>query len=82
MILVGNKKDLDDSRKVTEKEGKELADYYGIEFFETSAKDTINIDECFQQMAKQIVDKMAKNLQSEKLALDKKKRKKVDKGCC
>ena len=47
IVDASSKKDLEENRKVTEKEGKELADYYGIEFFETSAKDTINIDECF-----------------------------------
>lgn len=39
-ILVGNKKDCEDKRVVTEEEGKELAKFYGVEFLETSAKDT------------------------------------------
>jgi len=37
-ILVGNKADLQE-REVTYEEGKNLADSYGIKFYETSAKD-------------------------------------------
>ena len=62
-ILVGNKKDLENERKVTFKEGKELADHYQIEFMETSAKDTINIEESFQALAVQIVEKMEKSVE-------------------
>lgn len=45
-VLVGNKSDVEDSkRKVSYARGKELADEYGIQFFETSAKANINVDE-------------------------------------
>ena len=37
-ILVGNKCDLDDLRKVSYDEGKELADHFNVKFLETSAK--------------------------------------------
>ena len=50
LILVGNKSDSKD-RVVSYEMGKELADEYGIPFFETSAKENNNIDECFQEMA-------------------------------
>lgn len=54
-ILVGNKKDCEDKRVVTEEEGKELAKFYGVEFLETSAKDTLNIDECFVSLGRNII---------------------------
>lgn len=41
---MGNKSDMEDKREITKEEGEELAKYYGIEFMETSAKDTVNIE--------------------------------------
>ena len=57
-ILVGNKADVGDKRKVTFEEGKKLADSYGIQFFETSAKDDQNIHNAFQTIAKEIKEKI------------------------
>jgi small GTP-binding protein len=48
MILVGNKIDL--RREVTTDEGKKLADFYKIPFFETSAKENIGISECVREI--------------------------------
>jgi small GTP-binding protein len=49
VILVGNKCDLE--RVVTTEEGNELAKSYQIPYFETSAKDAINVDAAFQALA-------------------------------
>ena len=46
-ILAGNKCDLEHQRKVSKEEGKELASKYGIQYIETSAKETTNIEELF-----------------------------------
>ena len=46
-VLVGNKCDLEEKRKISTAKGKELADSYGIKFLETSAKNTVNIEELF-----------------------------------
>lgn len=54
-ILVGNKCDLRD-RTVTYDEGKSLAESFGMEFFETSAKENLNIDQVFDSLAKQITE--------------------------
>jgi Ras-related protein Rab-8A len=56
-ILIGNKCDMPD-RQVEQSEGKQLADSHGIPFFETSAKENINIDACFNTIATDIKDKM------------------------
>lgn len=47
LYLIGNKIDLIDRRIVSYDEGKELADKYNMIFFETSAKEMMNIDEVF-----------------------------------
>jgi GTPase SAR1 family protein len=46
-ILVGNKCDLEHKRTVTKEEGQDMANRYNIKFIETSAKETINVEELF-----------------------------------
>ncbi|CAD8169418.1 unnamed protein product [Paramecium octaurelia] len=58
ILLVANKSDLND-RAVQYEQGKNLADSYGIKFFETSAKEGINIIDSFQCISKQIKDVMS-----------------------
>merc|ERR1712025_1235893 len=43
-ILIGNKCDMSDDRIITKDRGQELADEYGIKFFETSAKTDMNVE--------------------------------------
>ena len=58
MVLVGNKSDLSDRRQVNTEEGKELAEKYGMLFFETSAKNGTNVEEIFLESANNIVQKI------------------------
>nr|CCA15884.1 Chloride Channel (ClC) Family putative [Albugo laibachii Nc14] len=61
-ILIGNKCDVDPSeRAVTTEQGQELADEFGIEFFETSAKSNINIDAAFHAIAVDIQKRLAES---------------------
>ena len=55
MILVGNKLDKGDIRIISEKEGKALADEYGIKFFETSNKTGVNVHEAGTALVNEIL---------------------------
>lgn len=58
-LLVGNKSDVPDHmRQVSHTEGKELADRYGVEFFETSAKSNTGVTEAFESIARDIVERL------------------------
>ena len=56
MLLVGNKQDLSDKREVQYDEAKKLAESWGIDYIETSAKTKFNCKEAFQALAKKIAD--------------------------
>jgi small GTP-binding protein len=55
IILVGNKSDLEAKRVVSTARGKELAKEWGIEFFEVSAKDNVNVDNAFHSIAEKVI---------------------------
>jgi len=54
-LLVGNKADLEDDRKVTAQEAKKFADNLNISFLETSAKNATNVEAAFLTMGKQLM---------------------------
>ena len=60
IILVGNKIDDENNRKVSSEEGKKMADQWGLDFFETSAKSGINIDTTFNDLVKKTVETYSK----------------------
>ena len=57
IVLCGNKSDLDNDRVVTFEEGKQLADEYGVQFFETSALTGNNVEKMFTALATTIKHK-------------------------
>ena len=59
-LVVGNKSDSSE-RKVTYEEGKQMAEQFGLEFLEVSAKENINISEMFHLIAREIKDKVLSN---------------------
>eukprot|EP01121_Diplochlamys_sp_Union-15-3_P015268 TRINITY_DN5011_c0_g4_i1.p1 TRINITY_DN5011_c0_g4~~TRINITY_DN5011_c0_g4_i1.p1 ORF type:complete len:209 (+),score=28.13 TRINITY_DN5011_c0_g4_i1:85-711(+) len=57
-VLVGNKCDLVNERKVPAQTAKEFADQLNLLCIEASAKEAKNVDEAFLRMAKEIKDKL------------------------
>ena len=55
LVLVGNKCDLS-NRRITEEEGKKLADELDAKFFETSAKTGYNVNEAYNFLIRDIFD--------------------------
>ncbi|KAL9190361.1 hypothetical protein ACHAXT_007572 [Thalassiosira profunda] len=85
-LLVGNKCDLEGKRVVSTEQGKEFADGLGIEFLETSAKTSTNVEQAFLTMASQIKARM-KNQPSAAPATKpgvslRSQQVKKDSGCC
>lgn len=90
VVLIGTKVDLDDERQVTKEQGQNLANNNKIPFFETSAKDGINLNETFETLSKKIIDVLKTKQPSEDresrtsftLKVDKKKDQETKKKCC
>jgi len=61
-MILGNKCDMNDRRQVSKERGEELAIEYGIKFMETSAKASINVEDAFFTLARDIKCKMEKRL--------------------
>lgn len=53
-ILIGNKCDWEEKRAVSTEQGQQLADELGIPFLEVSAKNNINIEKAFYNLASDI----------------------------
>jgi Ras-related protein Rab-8A len=58
-VLIGNKCDLVDRKVIDASQGQELAKEFGMEFFETSARTGVNVQETFLSITKKIKDKLA-----------------------
>merc|ERR1711941_187926 len=65
-ILIGNKCDMVNDRKVDSDRGQLLADEYSIKFFETSAKSDANVTEAFTSIAKDIKQRLMDNPEASK----------------
>jgi len=65
VTLAGNKCDMEDERVVSNERGKQLAEQLGFEFFETSAKDNINVKQVFERLVDLICDKMSESLDND-----------------
>ncbi|KAH9509645.1 Ras- protein Rab-8A [Bulinus truncatus] len=63
-MMLGNKCDLQDRRQVSKDRGEQLAIEHGIKFMETSAKSSINVEEAFFTLARDIKLKMDRKIDS------------------
>ena len=80
-VLVGNKCDCPD-KKVESTRGNELAKEYGMSFFETSAKNNINVKEVFNYLAKTVKDRLSSKEIKNGVRLRYDKSKKAKGKCC
>lgn len=90
IVLVGNKVDEEHLRKVSHDEGKRLSEEYKLEFFETSAKNNIRIEDTFGYLTREIYkanskdtdtgEKRKSNISIDNKEVDEKTKKK--KKCC
>ena len=76
VILVGNKNDLEDERKVKKEEGESKSKEYNAKFYEVSNKDGTNVEESSRELIKIVLSRMPNDIKSSKptnLKLSKKK---------
>ena len=64
MILVGNKIDLEENRKISKEEGKKLADKLKMGFFEVSAKNGTGIEDLFKNLIDNVYEKNNREFKS------------------
>ena len=93
IILVGNKCDLENERKVSKEQGEEQAKTMNASFFETSALSKVNIDDIFNEIVNNIYQrtKGQKNDEDDDIEIINENEKAVNltpqttpekKGCC
>ncbi|KAH0789714.1 ras-related protein Rab-8B [Histomonas meleagridis] len=87
IVLVGNKCDME--RQITREEAEEKAKQFGVPYFETSAKENINIESTFLEIGRMVLQRKEANNDNPN-ANQKKEPKKIDikksngsgKKCC
>merc|ERR1712080_605527 len=74
LFLIGNKCDLQNEKAIQKEKGQEIADEYNVKFFETSAKENINVQEAFSALVNMVCERMfSPSTQPEKNSGSKKK---------
>ena len=85
MVLLGNKSDLAEAKKVDIKEGMALANTLSTKYFETSALNGYNIQEAFQFLVEDIINKKTEtgeNVPAGVVLEEQKETKTEKKKCC
>ncbi|XP_077423244.1 ras-related protein Rab-8B [Vanacampus margaritifer] len=58
-MILGNKCDMSDMRQVSKDRGEKLAIDYGVKFLETSAKTSLNVEEAFYNIGRDILHNLS-----------------------
>lgn len=77
-LLVGNKIDLEEQRKITYQQGSEFAESYGMSFIETSVKNNANVNEAFEKLGREIMVLTANEKEKNIGVSNNKKKKPID----
>jgi Ras-related protein Rab-1A len=81
IVLVGNKLDLEMHRKVSTEEGIRLGTDFNIKFYETSVKSNINVNEAFECLTKEMINRLDSSKGADGKRLSKEKAKDKSKCC-
>ena len=86
-VIVGNKLDLENNRKISKEDAENLALRYGLKLWEVSAKDNTNIEEMFVDTIKTLLEKNSKIISESSsmgnnIKLNKNIKNKKNKKCC
>ena len=84
-MVIGNKCDLEEKREISKEEGDNFSKEQNIKFYETSAKEGINVNIIFQELSNEIIKDIKKNGQKNKSSsqfLKKNNTKQKKKACC
>mmetsp|Transcript_33285 Transcript_33285/g.45594 ORF Transcript_33285/g.45594 Transcript_33285/m.45594 type:complete len:160 (-) Transcript_33285:187-666(-) len=65
-VLVGNKVDLEDQREVSKEKGEALAQKFGCNYIETSAKNNVNVEPVFLDIVSCVVEAKKEHAKSGK----------------
>jgi small GTP-binding protein len=84
LILIGNKIDLENLRKVSKERGEQFANDNNIDFFESSGKSGENVEESFIFLGEQIfrLNKNKNNNDTNEYVISKETTNKKTKKCC
>ena len=89
MILIGNKSDSEDERKVDKDRALKFSEENNLQYFETSAKNGLNIEESFNAIIDLILDGKSEqellnklNMQQRALSINSRKKNKNKETCC
>ena len=86
-VIVGNKSDMENNRKITKEAAENLALKYGLKSWEVSATDNTNIEEMFLDKIKTLLEKNSKIISdgssmANNIFLNKNGKNKKQKKCC
>jgi len=73
IILVGNKVDDEENRKIKKEKGEKISQEFKLPFFECSAKADINVNSAFEALIKKLIEINPKDKSGDKLKKDKQK---------
>ena len=73
IILVGNKVDDEENRKIKKENGEKISQEFKLPFFECSAKADINVNSSFEALIKKLIEINPKDKSGDKLKKDKQK---------